>query len=105
MSDEVPDRPPAAGLVRALNLRRNAAVGAAVGVGLALLMYLVRVLELLGPVRGTRAFPVLGVGGWYLLLAVVLASATAALVTTALTLVSAYRLARETGAEAPNEGP
>lgn len=93
MSDERPDRPPAAGLIRALNVPRNAAVGAVVGVALAAAMYLVRVLELLGPVRGTRTFPVLGVGGWYLLLAVVLAAATTLLVATCLTLVAAHRLA------------
>ena len=101
MSDGAPDRPRAAGLVRALNVPRNAAVGAAVGVALAAAMYLVRVLELLGPFRGTRGFPVLGVGGWFLLLAVVLAVSTALLVTTALTVVSAYRLARRTGAAPP----
>lgn len=94
MSDEAPDRPPAAALVRALHVPRNAAVGAAAGVALAATVYLVRVLELLGPVRGTRRFPLLGPEGWFLLLAVVLAVTTALLVATALTLVSAYRLAR-----------
>ncbi|MFB6157319.1 MAG: hypothetical protein ABEJ34_05705 [Haloferacaceae archaeon] len=94
VSEDVPDRPPVVEFARALNVRRNAAIGVAVGVGLAALTYLVRVLELLGPVGGTRSFPVLGVGGWFLLLAAVLASATAALVTTLLTLVSAYRLVR-----------
>jgi hypothetical protein len=97
VSDEAPDRPPAAALVRALRVPRNAAVGAAVGIALAATVYLVRVLELLGPVRGTRRFPVLGAEGWFLLLAVVLAVATTLLVTTGLTVVSAYRLAREEG--------
>ena len=95
VSDDVPERPPAGGLVEALDVKRNAAVGAAVGVALAVAAYLVRVLELLGPFAGTRQFPVLGVGGWFLLLAFVLASATALLVATLLTLVSVYRLARE----------
>jgi hypothetical protein len=98
MDGEAPDRP-RAGLVAALDVPRNAAVGAAVGVALAAGLYLVRVLELLGPVAGTRRFPVVGAGGWFLLLAAVLASATAALVATLLTLVSAYRLARETSTE------
>lgn len=97
MSDEAPDRPPAAALVRALRVPRNAAVGAAVGVVLAATVYLVRVLELFGPVRGTRQFPVFGAEGWFLLLAVVLAVATTLLVTAGLTLVSAYRLARREG--------
>jgi hypothetical protein len=99
VSDEVPDRPPGAGLVQALHVPRNLAVGAVVGLLLALSMYLVRVLELFGPFQGTRSFPVLGVGGWYLLLAFVLASSTAVLVATVLTLGSAYRLARATGEE------
>ncbi|MFB6280513.1 MAG: hypothetical protein ABEH40_00635 [Haloferacaceae archaeon] len=94
MSDEAPDRPPAAGLIRALDVPRNAAVGAAAGVALAATTYLVRVFELLGPARGTRRYPVLGPEGWFLLLAAVLAVATTLLVTACLTLVSAYRLAR-----------
>lgn len=96
MSDGRPNRPPGTALVRALHVKRNAAVGVAVGVVLAAVMYLVRVEELLGPFRGTRQFPVLGVGGWFLMLAFVLAVSTALLVTTCLTLVSAYRLARRT---------
>jgi len=95
VSDDVPERPPAAGLAEALDVKRNAVVGAVVGVGLAVAAYLVRVFELLGPFAGTRQFPVLGVGGWFLLLAFVLASTTALLVATLLTLVSVYRLARE----------
>jgi hypothetical protein len=81
--------------VQALNVPRNAKLGLAAGVGLALVVYLFRVLELLGPFAGTRQYPVLGPEGWFLLLAAVLASATALLVTAALTLASAYRLARE----------
>ena len=78
-------------------MRRNAAVGAGAGVALAALVYLVRVFELLGPVAGTQRYPVVGPEGWFLLLAVVLASATALLVTTALTAATAYRLARGSG--------
>ncbi len=104
MDTEAPDRP-RAGLVAALDVPRNAAVGAVVGVALAAGLYAVRVFELLGPVTGTQTFPVVGVGGWFLLLAAVLASSTAALVATLLTLASAYRLARETATEpGPDDG-
>jgi hypothetical protein len=53
------------------------------------------VLEVIGPFAGTRQYPVLGPEGWFLGLALVLASATALLVAGVLTVVSAYRLARE----------
>jgi len=95
VSDESPGRPPSAGLVRALRVRRNAAVGVGTGVALAVLVYLVRVFELLGPVGGTQRYPVVGPEGWFLVLGVVLASATALLVTSALTAVTAYRRTRE----------
>jgi hypothetical protein len=95
VSEEVPDRPPSGGLVDALDVPRNAAIGVGVGIALALSAYLFRVLELVGPFAGTREFPVLGPELWFALLAFVLASATALLVTAVLTLVSAYRLAKE----------
>lgn len=95
MSDETPARPPSAGLIDALEVRRNALVGAVAGVALAVLVYLVRVFELIGPVAGTQQYPVVGPEGWFLVLGFVLASATALLVTTVLTLVTAYRLTRE----------
>ncbi|WP_049893674.1 DUF7536 family protein [Halogranum rubrum] len=94
MSDDVPERPPSGGLVQALNVPRNAKVGVAVGVLLAATVYLVRVFELVGPVLGTREYPVLGPEGWFLFLAFVLATTSAMLVTALLTLVSAYQLAR-----------
>lgn len=94
MVEDPPERPPTAALLDALNVRRNAAIGVAVGLALAVAAYLVRVLELLGPFQGTRAFPLFGVGGWYLMLAFVLATATAMLVTALLTVGSAVRLAR-----------
>ncbi|KAB1186736.1 MULTISPECIES: hypothetical protein [Haloferax] len=94
MTDDVPDRPPAGGLVQALDVPRNAAIGAVVGLGLAVVAYLFRVLELFGPFAGTREYPVLGAEGWFLILAFVLASSTALLVATVLTLVSAYRLSQ-----------
>jgi hypothetical protein len=95
VSDETPARPPSTGLIEALEVRRNALVGAAVGVALAVLVYLVRVFELIGPVAGTQRYPVIGPEGWFLVLGFVLASATALLVATVLTAVTAYRLTRE----------
>ncbi|WP_435062956.1 DUF7536 family protein [Halobaculum sp. EA56] len=89
-----PDRPPIAGLVEALSVKRNAAVGAAVGVALATVAYLVRALELLGPAGGTREYPVLGADGFFLMLAFVLASTTALLVATVLTVLAAVRVLR-----------
>lgn len=97
--DDPPDRPPGRGLVDALSVRRNAGVGVAVGLLLAVGVYAVRVFELLGPVTGTRDYPVFGPEGYYLLLAFVLATATALLVTGLLTVVSAARLARSTARE------
>lgn len=95
VSDEVPGRPPQRGLAHALHVSRNAKVGALAGVGLAVGAYAFRVLELFGPFAGTREYPVLGPEGWFAVLAFVLASATALLVTAVLTLVSAYRLLKE----------
>ncbi len=89
-----PDRPPMAGLLDTLSVKRNVLVGVAVGVALAAIVYLVRALELLGPVGGTRTYPVLGADGFFLLLAVVLASATTLLVASVLTVVSAVRAVR-----------
>lgn len=94
MTDGTPGRSPTGGLADALNVRRNAGVGLAVGVALAAAVYLFRVLELLGPFSGTQRYPVLGPEGWFLVLAFVLASTSALLVTSILTIVSAYRLAR-----------
>jgi hypothetical protein len=93
-TSETPDRPPSRALVEALNVPRNAAAGAVVGLVLAVAMYAFRVFELVGPFPGTQEFPVLGPAGWFVLLAFVLASATALLVALLLTLVSAYRLSR-----------
>lgn len=95
MTDEVPGRPSSGGLVQALNVPQNAKRGVAAGVVLAVGVYLFRVLELLGPFAGTRQYPILGAEGWFLLLAFVLASATALLVTALLTVVTAVKLARE----------
>lgn len=93
--DQRPDRPGVAGLVAALNVRRNVARGAVVGLAVAAVAYLVRVLELFGPPAGTREFPVLGPAGWFLLLAFVLFASTTLLAATAFTVGSAVRLARD----------
>jgi len=95
VSDDTPARPPSAGLLDALRVRRNATIGAVAGVALAALAYLVRVFELVGPVGGTQRYPVLGPEGWFLVLGFVLASATTLLVTTVLTALTAYRRTQE----------
>ena len=89
-----PDRPPIAGLMETLSVKRNAAIGAVVGAALAVAVYAVRALELLGPAGGTREYPVLGPDGYFLLLAFVLASATTLFVASVLTVVSAVRALR-----------
>nr|WP_305794425.1 hypothetical protein [Halomarina rubra] len=72
-----------------MNVPRNARIGVSVGVVVAALVYAVRVFELLGPA------PEAG-GPWYfLMLAFVLATGLALLVTVALTVVTAVRRARE----------
>ncbi|MFB6168859.1 MAG: hypothetical protein ABEJ43_08435 [Haloferacaceae archaeon] len=93
--DGRPERPGVGPLVERLRVRRNALVGAAVGVLVAALLYAVRVGELLGPFSGTQSFPVVGPEGWFLLLAFVLASSTAVVVATLLTLVTGYAVVRE----------
>lgn len=95
VSAEPPERPPTGGLVDALDVPRNTAVGLGFGVLLAVAAYLFRVLEILGPFPGTRQYPIFGPEGWFLVLAFVLASAVGLLVAALLTLVSAYRLVRE----------
>lgn len=94
VSDEVPDRPPGTGLVQALHVPRNGAVGVGVGIALAVVAYAARVFELLGPFAGTREYPGVGPEGWFLVLAFVLATSTALLVTSLLTVAEAVRLVR-----------
>ncbi|ERG96297.1 hypothetical protein [Haloquadratum walsbyi] len=95
MSNEIPDRPQQSGLIDALQVPRNAIIGVGVGTGLAIVVYIARVFEILGPFAGTRQYPVVGPEGWFIVLAFVLATSTALLVTTMLTVVSAIRLIRE----------
>ena len=87
---DAPDRPPTAEFLAALSVVRNVEIGLAVGVALAVLAYVYRVFRLGGPTTDPRGSPLL-----FALLAVTLALAAAALVAVGLTLVSAYRLARE----------
>ncbi|MFB6228743.1 MAG: hypothetical protein ABEH88_09330 [Halobacteriales archaeon] len=97
MSD---DSPGPARLIEALGVARNARIGFAVGIGLALLMYVYRIAELGGPVNpavngtasatATPESPLL-----FLMLAFVLATSAGALVTALLTVVAAARLARD----------
>ena len=89
-----PERPGMAGLLETLSVRRNALVGVGVGVALAVVVYLVRALELLGPATGTREYPVLGADGYFFMLAVVLAAATTLFVAALLTVVAAVRAIR-----------
>lgn len=87
-----PDRPGTGGLVAALEIRRNAALGAVAGTGIAALLYAVRLFELLGPAPAGE-----GEGGpvLFAMLGVVLAFGVAVLVAAGLTLASAYRQVRE----------
>ena len=83
-------------MVEALDIKRNATVGLLVGGGVAVLAYVVRVFELLGPVATGREYPILGEAGWFLMLAVVFAVSTALLVALVLTAVRMAQLVRQT---------
>jgi hypothetical protein len=93
-SDGRPERPGVGPLIERLRVRRNALVGGALGVLVATLLYAVRVFELLGPFAGRQTFPVIGPEGWFLVLALVLASSTAVIVATLLTLATGYAVVR-----------
>jgi len=80
-------------LMEVLAVKRNATVGLGVGAGVAVLAYVVRVFEVFGPAATGRSYPIVGPEGWFLLLAVVFASATALLVTILLTAVRIARVA------------
>lgn len=86
-------------LLESLSFYRNVRIGAAVGALLALLLYLVRTFELLGPVFDAREYPLFGPEVWFLLLAFVLAATSALFVAIVLTIAAAVRGAREGGAE------
>ncbi|WP_449271961.1 DUF7536 family protein [Halorubrum californiense] len=94
-------KPPMLVLLESLSFYRNVRVGAAAGALLAVLLYLVRTFELLGPVIDTRDYPLFGPDVWFLLLAFVLAATSALSVAVVLTIAAAVRGAREGGAERP----
>jgi len=94
VSDDHSERQPET-MAEALQVKRNVRIGFAVGVGVAVVAYVVRVFELFGPVVTTREYPVIGPEGWFLMLAVVFAVATALLVMLVLTGVRVARLAKE----------
>lgn len=94
----MPDAARTRELASALDVRRNALVGFGSGVVLAILAYAFRVGELAGPNPDTRGSPAL-----FLLLAFVLAVSVGLLVTAALTVRSAVRLAREADTEPGTE--
>ena len=77
------------GLLSALSIRRNVAVGLLVGFSIAGLVYTVRVLELLGPAPD-QGSPALFFG-----LALVLGTTIAVLVAVVLSAASVYRLSRQ----------
>jgi hypothetical protein len=101
----VPERPGVAALAERLRVRRNALAGGVVGLVVAVAVYAVRVFELLGPFAGRQSFPVVGPEGWFLLLALVLATSTAAVVATLLTLGTAYVAVRRTAREERDDPP
>jgi hypothetical protein len=90
----VPDAARTRELARVLDVRRNALLGFGSGVVLAVLAYAYRVGHLAGPTADNRGSPAL-----FLLLAFVLAVSVGLLVTAALTVRSAVRVARESDAE------
>lgn len=88
-------------LLESLAFYRNVRIGVVAGVALAVLLYLVRTLELFGPVIDVREYPLFGPDGWFLLLAFVLAATFALLVAIALTIAEAVRGARNVSTERP----
>ena len=94
-ADGQTDGAPTGGLLAALAVIRNTVIGLGVGIGVAALAYLVRIFELLGPVGFERTYPIVGPEAWFLLLAIVFASATALGVVVVLTAIRAVRLSKE----------
>lgn len=82
VTDQRPERPPAAQLIRVLGVPRNAKIGAIVGVVLAVAVYVVFVVL---PRRTAQP------ATWYLALAFVVAVSTALFVTVALTVRAVAR--------------
>ncbi|GAB7089903.1 hypothetical protein JCM18237_01740 [Halorubrum luteum] len=82
-------------LLESLEFYRNVRVGIVAGVLLALVLYLVRTFELLGPLTEVREYPLFGPDLWFLLLAAVLAATFALLIAIVLTVATAVRRGRE----------
>ncbi len=101
VTDDSSTKPPMLVLLESLAFYRNVRIGLVAGAGLALLLYLVRTLELLGPVIDTRDYPLFGPEIWFLFLAFVLAATFALLVAVALTVAEAVRGASEVSTERP----
>ena len=99
VSDDTADKPPMLVLLESLEFYRNVRIGTVAGALLAIALYLVRTLELLGPVVEVREYPAFGPDVWFLFLAFVLAATSALLVAIALTLFEAVRGARGVGRE------
>jgi hypothetical protein len=99
VSDDTTTKPPMLVLLESLAFYRNVRIGVATGLLLAGSLYLVRTLELLGPLAEVREYPVFGPEVWFLSLAFVLAAAAALSVAVGLTLVEAVRGARDVGRE------
>mgnify|MGYP000031676493 FL=1 len=93
-ADEPADGGPTGGLGEALAVKRNTLIGLGVGIGVAAVAYLVRIFELLGPAGVNRTYPIVGPEAWFLLLAIVFASATALGVVVVLTAIRAVRLSK-----------
>ncbi|MFB6298771.1 MAG: hypothetical protein ABEH65_00745 [Halobacteriales archaeon] len=89
MADDPSEQSPAVELFREFGLPRNAKIGFALGIGIAVMVYIYRIVELLGPVPATRGSPVL-----FALLAFVLAISLGSLFTVALTIGTAIRRVR-----------
>ena len=89
-------------LLRTIEVASAVRRGVLAGAGLAVALYLIRVLELVGPVAGTRSYPVLGAAGWYAMLALVLAVSVAMLVTAAIVTVRLIRLFRRAADQGPS---
>ncbi len=94
-SVEGSSKPPMLVLLESLAFYRNVRVGLVAGAIVAVSLYAVRTLELLGPVIDTRDYPLFGPDVWFLLLAFVLAATFALLVAVALTVAEAVRGARD----------
>ena len=88
MSDERSGEPSLAALLAELHVRRNATIGLAIGIGLATLAYVYRVI-VVDPAPGAESSPLL-----FGALAVTLAVSAAAFVALVLTVGSAIRRAR-----------